>query len=354
MLAQSAARGGYASVALDLFADQDTRKLANDCYCVADAQGAFDEKRLFSALSGIPNRIGLVYGSGLDGRPDLLGKLIFGRRLLGNSIETLRWLKTPRRFFALLKELEIPHPATRFSPPPSSEGWLVKPSCGEGGKRVRFNAKNLAVAETDYFQRYVPRDAGSVLFLADSQQARIIGFNSQWNASHDPDQPFLFGGAVNRASLNPDQEATLQTAIAKLTRAVGLVGLNSLDFIRDESEIRVLEVNPRPSATMALYDADYPRGLVHEHVLACQGRLPPSVCKEGPVRAFRIAYATRPILIPPDMNWPEGSADLPAAGSEIAVGYPICSVQVEGMETSAVDAALQTRITELLARLGPN
>jgi len=355
MLAQSAARAGLRTVTLDMFADEDTRHHAERCRAIPVTEQGFDEDALLAAadqLAPAGSGTGLIYGGGIDSRPGLLQQLARGRILLGNSPDALRRIKTPRAFFKLLDELDIPYPRTRFSPPESPAGWLVKSGCREGGKGVRFCAKNCPAGADHYYQRRMEGEALSALFLADGENARIIGFNTQWTANHDPDQPFLFAGAVNRAELGGSQRAQIEQYSGRLTRAAGLIGLNSLDFMPDGNLCRVLEINPRPSATLALYDPDYAKGLLFEHIAACRGELSAHTTPRGLVRAFRIVYAPRAIVISERLAWPRWCADRPSAGTAIRAGEPLCTVQAEGEDRRETEALLKTRETEIQVCLG--
>lgn len=354
MLAQSAARVGHRACAIDGFGDADTRRHAAHCLALAAGPQGFDGAELLQAADRLAppgGDCGLVYGSGIDTRPELVEKLARGRKLFGNSPATLRRANNPREFFRLLDRLAIPYPATRFAPPACLDGWLVKPGCGEGGKGVGFAAKNRPAPADAYYQRHIPGEALSVLFIADGQEARVIGCNTQWTASHDLGQPFLFAGAVNRAELDAAQRASLADHAGKLTAALGLVGLNSLDFMVEAGICRVLELNPRPSATMALYDEDFDAGLLAAHVAACRGRLP--TVRPGPARALRIVYAPQPLTIRGGFRWPVACADIPHPGTAINTGEPLCSLLAQGGDRDAVEALLKTQEAELLRGLLP-
>ena len=292
----------------------------------------------------------LVYGSGLDIKPDLLEALSAGRKVYGNAPETLRLLKSPRCFFGLLDRLAIPYPETRFDPPADPWGWLVKPSCGEGGKGVGFCAQAAPPGAELYYQRQLPEPPMSALFLADGENARIIGFNTLWTARL-PGQPFLYAGAINRAELGPDQQAQIADAIARLTQATGLRGLNSLDFMRDSALCRALEINPRPSATLSLYDADFPEGLLARHIRACRGNLGPPWQAGATIRASKAVFARRGSTIPTGFSWPAGCCDRPMPGESIAAGQPICTVEAEGQSHQEVESLIRLREASLLAQI---
>lgn len=349
MLAESAARAGYRPSVIDLFGDEDTRAAAGACRTVK----TFDEATLLGAANELapPGReTSLIYGGGLT-CSSVLQKLACGRSLLGNPPDVVRHLKTPRKFFALLDRLAIPYPPTVFHRPASLRHWLVKSSCEEGGMGVRFLANFGPVGPDTYFQRRLTGTACSLLFLADGQSAAPVGFNTLWRSAHDPDRPFMFAGAINRAELSAAQRRAVVEYASRLTGALGLVGLNSLDFMVMRKVCRVLEVNPRPSATLQLYDADHPGGLLQAHVDACRERLSEMSAREGPVRAFRIFYASTAIALPSNRRLPVWCADRPIPGTRIEMGRPLCTIMAEGNDRHTTAALLKRRVAELRAWL---
>jgi predicted ATP-grasp superfamily ATP-dependent carboligase len=354
MLARSASRAGLRPVVLDLYADQDTRECAAAFAQIPHGRIGFEADALLEAagrLAPAEKGFALVYGSGLDIAPDLLERLARGRTIYGNPPELLRLLKTPAAFFALLRRLDIPYPDIRQTRPPDPQHWLIKSGCSEGGKGVRFCGQAEPDGD-DYYQRRLPGAPHSALFLADGTDARIIGFNTLWTARH-LGQPFLFVGAVNRADLSPIQRGRIEACVARLTRAVGLKGLNSLDFMLDGETCRALEINPRPSATMALYERDFPEGLLARHIRACRGELGEPREVGTTVRAFRAIFARRDVQVPETMAWPEWCADRPMPGSSVAAGDPLCTVEAEGHDSREVERLIRQRESEALNRLHP-
>lgn len=327
MLAQSAARAGWRSWVLDGYGDQDTQACSERCQVVTNSHGGFDRDRVLAELrfAAAEGAVGLVYGSGLECVADLVAEASALLPLWGNEANTLRWLKSPRRFFALLDSLDIAYPQTDFAPPVSPGGWLVKPGCGEGGKGVAFYA---AAREGAYFQRQIVGTPMSALFLADGCRACVLGFNELW-AGGVAERPYGFVGASNRPTLARPWRERLTDWVQQLVGRVGLKGLNSLDFIFDGRCCRVLEINPRPSATLALYDGDFPDGLLAAHVRACGGRLPEAV-PAAPPRVLRTVFAPRRLMVPAGVVWPSWCADLPLARSVVEAGQPLCSVSACG------------------------
>jgi uncharacterized protein len=344
-LAHSARRGGHPVVVLDLFNDMDVREVALASRGVASARGRFDARRLLAAariLCPPEHSAGLVYGSGFESRTDLLANLAKGRELYGNTPETVVRVKDPAQFFALLDALDIAHPETRLTPPADVAGWLVKRSGGAGGSHVRPASARHRVQAGRYFQKIQTGRSLSALFVADGRQARVIGLNEQWTAGSAACAPYCYGGAVSGIAIAPGIKAQLTRWLDQLVQATGLVGLNGLDFLLDRDRMFVLEINPRPTATIDLYDADYETGLLALHLQACRGFLL-EVRLPRQARAHAIVYASEPLRVASGIRWPKWCTDIPQGGSRIPRGAPICSVHAEAANSEQARALVMDR-----------
>ena len=351
---QAAARAGYEVAALDAFADEDTRRAARRCYRIGYEHGRFNAGQWMQALQELQDfeAEGLVYGSGFEAAPMLLETA--GRRmpLVGNTAEVLRQLKTPRRFFEMLDALRIAYPQVHYDRPQPAHGWLMKAGGGSGGTHVRRLAQaDVAVSVPDvYYQREIEGETVSVLFAAAAGDIRVVGFNSQWTAPA-AGRPYRYGGAVSRAPLAPEVQEQLVAAVRAIAVETGLRGLNSLDAIVAADAVQVLEINPRLSATFELYcGAD--GGLFELHLQACAGYLSHATPTVQQARAQQIVYAPRPLRVPAALDWPVWAADLPATGSLIAAGDPLCSVMAEAEGAEEARATALEREPAVLAAVG--
>jgi uncharacterized protein len=347
-LAQSARRGGYLPLVVDFFADQDTAALALDCVHLEHglARG-MEEKSLLAALDTLSRSrqpIGIVCGTGFEDRPQLLARIAERWRLLGNDPQTVvARVKDPCALAALCREGDIPHPDTIPSPPREPNGWLVKRKGGAGGSHVASASAQNLPSDGFYFQRAMRGVPISALFLADGRRAVMFGFSRQW-ASPTAQRPFRYGGAVRPAALVPAMADALAAAVHRLMQAVPLVGLNSADFLVDGEEFRLLEINPRPGATLDVFEPTE-GSLFALHVAACEGRLNGAPPRLDGARAAAIVYAERDIVSVPAAQWPNWAADRPVPGTAIKAGEPLCTV----MAAAATAAAAKARVDERLA-----
>jgi uncharacterized protein len=373
-LAESAAQAGWRVIALDLFGDLDTRHASARWAPIGDpATLAIDAQRLRAALDEAarePGVIGWVAGSGFEGAPELLDAGPAALPRLGMPADAVRALRDPRLFFATLDRLNLPHPATRFDAPTDPTGWLVKRSGGTGGWHIRAAAAGAASTATSasashptsqpdrYFQRAQDGTPMSALFLADGHGARVVALN-QLTVRALGGHPHVYRGAIGPID-DAALQARIEAALALLVPAFALRGLASLDFIDAGGVPQLLEINPRPSASMALHTRAWPGGLMRAHVEALHGRLPARPAAHPPGlrgtetlfarRACRVSAAlAAQLAAAPDCHDLPHTAD--AAGTAFAQADPVCSVSAQGATLAAVQQALATRLGWVAAQL---
>jgi uncharacterized protein len=372
LLAQSAARGRHRVCALDLFHDADTGRFALDSEAVAARAGespGFDQEDLLRRAARLcpPSCcLGLVYGAGFEDDTETLARLAHGRTLFGNRPELVAQLKEPAAFFDLLDRLAVPHPTTTLSEPADPRGWLYKCRGATGGAHViDATAVNwvppasAGVAATagkpgaaGYFQR---REAGrnlSLLFLADGRHAEVIGISEQLTRSNGF-RRYIYAGAVGPVRVPAAVAHMLRDALEALVSHTGLVGCNSLDFLLDGNRPAVLEINPRPSATLDLYDHHWNAGLFDAHVKACRGELAAAACgsRAARVRAQVIVYASASMRIGPDVAFPPWCSDIPYPGTSVQADAPVCTVNADGVDVSSARRQLGRRRRQIEFKL---
>jgi predicted ATP-grasp superfamily ATP-dependent carboligase len=343
-LAASARRGGYLPLVVDYFGDADTLSLAHAHALIKDglARGMVADA-LDTAIAAVTAGLqpcGVVCGSGFEDRPDLLARLAGRWRLFGNDADTVARLKDPIAFASLCEHLRIPHPETTLSRPVDPIGWLAKRKGGAGGSHIV--AASERAANGSYYQRQVAGMPISLQFLGDGQRALILGSSAQWCAP-TPHQPFRYGGAVRPAALTARETGLLTEAVRRIAAAIPLFGLNSADFLVAGDGFRLLEINPRPSATLDIFEP--PGGsLFALHMSACAGKLDFAAPSMPGATATAIVYAGRDGAIPA-LDWPDWTADRPHTGAAIKAGDPLCTVHA----TAAIAAEARQLVDDRLA-----
>jgi len=334
MLAQAAQREGFDVWVIDCFADVDTLRYAKKVIRV----NSLSIENLTVALHELESEnaeiIGVVYGSGFETCVESVYFLETRFEIVGNSPVVFERVQNKQAFFAALDIFKIPYPETCFECPAQQKNWLSKPLKGQGGAGINSQTDDI------YWQRFCEGQAGSVLFLATGKRAEIIGFHTQ--STHGD---FLFSGISNHSDLTDAQKTQIQSWLQKLVRHFGLRGLNSLDFMLAEKGCFVLEINPRPSASMQLYDL--PLFNAHLTLQTKWNRVSDS-------SAYQILYAPRSLIIPRHFHWLKNCHDLPHAGAIIRKNQPICSMIARAMPTASALELLRINIQQLERSLNMN
>ncbi|MCC8403155.1 ATP-grasp domain-containing protein [Paraburkholderia sp. MMS20-SJTN17] len=370
-LAQSAKRAGLHVAALDIFGDRDTREAAELWFDIG-AEGsalAIDRGRLVDALTRLarlPDLLGWVGASGLEPLMPRLSRERGLPRYLGNDAEAMAAVREPRRFFALLDALRIAHPAVAFERPKTADGWLFKRADGCGGTHIQpATAFGAGTGSTcGYFQRVGEGRSLSALFIGAQGRAHVLGFAAQLTCAIG-DRGFVHAGSIGPIELPPALGARIQEALDALCARTGLVGINSCDFLSDGTTFDVLEINARPSSTMALYETAspdaWPAGLLACHLDACRHGRPPSAAslalsREPRWRAGqRVLFAQRPFTVSPAfsdacLHDPQ-CRDVPMPGTRIEAGQPVCTLHVRAASVDAVRAALDAQHERVVQRI---
>lgn len=346
LMAESAARDGFEVVALDIFGDVDTCEAASRWIGIGAPESLqLDGERLLSALAALARAgeaIGWVAGSGFEGRPELLAQGAALLPLIGCSAHAVERVRDPVTFFALLAQLDIQHPPVQFGPLADARGWLLKDFGACGAAHIRPAPAGVPAPPQQYFQRLSPGVPMSATFIANGSEATLLGINQQIVRRHR-EQPYVFCGVLGPVPVSDDVHRRVRAAIGALVPALKLRGLASLDFLLAEGRhLSVLEINPRPPASLGLYPT---QALMAAHVRAClQSELPAQKAPQR-IEGHEIVFAHRPLLIDEtDVQWLSSQPqvhDLPCPGQHIATGHPVCSVSTHGDSVPAVLARLR-------------
>ncbi len=350
-LAVSARRAGFLPLAVDCFGDTDTERAAEALRCLpARVQTGFLPKPLIAALDELAAAapsppLGLVLGSGFECNPRLVARLGERFRLIGNPASTIARAKDPATFFAALSRLGIVHPETRPSPPPAPEGWLMKRIGGSGGLHIVDCPKEPRPDPRRYFQRRIAGEPICILGVVGSR-GHAFAPSRQW-VSPLPKRPYRYGGAVGAIALDPDLEARLVTACVAIADDLGLAGLVSFDFLVADGEAQLLEVNPRPGATLDVFD-DEAGTLFRAHVEACLegdgARRLAASWRPPKARAAAILYADPGELIAPALDWPDWVADRPRPGTRVGPRQPAATVLADADTPEAAELLAHERL----------
>jgi predicted ATP-grasp superfamily ATP-dependent carboligase len=266
-------------------------------------------------------------------------------------------VRDPARFFGFLRSNGVDHPPVRYHASDDTEGWLFKDAGACGGRHIlrAIDAVGAAASPLRYWQREVSGVPMSATFIADGRDAVLLGHNEQIVRA-DGARPFVFCGVCGPVPVSVAVAREVTAAVRALAASFGLRGLGSLDYLLDGERVWVLELNPRPPASMALYPEVGGGGVLRAHLRAClHDELPepprPTACIGG----TEIVYATRALRLDEAdadaLASRSGARDLPHAGTDFAAGDPLCSVTASGPDADSVKIALARQRDAVLQQL---
>jgi len=374
-LAASARRAGWSVFAADLFRDADLLAAATHAVRVPTGPDAPWPVGLEACLRGFP-RAPWIYGGALENHPDLVDRIACDRPLAGNAGTVLRAVRDPARVASAARDAGLDFPDTLTDPAaaPVDGSFLVKPLAGAGGRGIARWHGGAAAGGGRVWQRFVAGRPVSVSFAIDAAGARLYGASRQligrgWCGARS----FAWCGAVDLpVSSIPDAlRGPLSNLGAALAHTFGLRGLVGVDLVVPARGVaQVLEVNPRPTASMELVERRTGRSLVATHLAAC-GIVGPDDGDEadasGPlVWAKAVVFTVGPLVVTdgvasrlaalaaawasPDSTWP-GLADLPATGTAIDAGRPALTVFAAARDPGASLRLLRGRVATVRAAL---
>jgi uncharacterized protein len=354
-LARAAAESGLRPLVADFFADADTQALAAQCRKLeGDVASGVRWAGLSRALEALAKEapsplLGLVYGSGFEDRPELLTRIAARWPLLGNDAATVKRIKAPESFFGMLARLGIPHPRTQMKRSTKGASWLAKRRGGAGGGHVVPSRLQKDGANV-YYQELIEGRSLSALFVANGDDARVLGFSEQWT-SPAPRRLWRYGGAVRPVRLAAPAQAKMVAAIERAASAFKIEGLGSADFILRGNEAFLLEINPRPGATLDIFEGGTTPLLSLHLDAVTYGKLPRTGPRLEGAAASAIVFAPRAVIVPRNMVWPAWTADRPQPGERIDKYRPICTVLARAGTRGRARRLVEARISKVLANI---
>ena len=363
MLAELATREGHDVFAVDRFGDLDLQRLCPSVSIMRDLGGRGGMAELVDAAEGIgAERV--VYGAGLENRPELVARLAAGRTLLGCTPETLRRVRDPAVLGASLRTAGLAYPTTYSAEeapvradPLTSLAAQADPrrrrprgACvarrAAGRRRHRAGAHRRAPVLRGGGRRRTLRGAARRERAADrAPRAR----RPRLDVVRERRPAAVAGARTGRAG------DAAQAICAHLAAAFGLRGAFGVDMVWDGAQPWVVEVNPRPPASLESIDAAHGVRSFAAHVEACAGRLPAAARSpaEPPGAAGKaVVFATEDLRAPDTSEWAaRGIRDVPHPGEPITAGSPICTLVATGGTPKAVLADLEARAAALRREL---
>lgn len=346
--AASARRAGYEPVAIDLFADRDTKQICEAIRVPAEEypEGLFRAARTMPATPW-------MYTGGLENYPELVGELAKERELWGNGPEVLRKVRDPFQTFDFLTNLGFSCPAvSRNLPDNESSKWLRKPLKGAGGLGIRIATRSAETDSEHFFQRYIEGRAASLLVIPLPEMVATFGLTHQligesWlHASN-----FRYCGNIV-AQTRHDGIDFIESAARWLCRDVDCNALFGMDFIESYDQCELIEINPRYTSSVEILE--FFNGTSALNIYASR-----SSSVATAVVGKAIYYAPASFAFPDSGPWDDSVAhaadvwrrpdfaDVPHPGEVIEAGHPVITILTEADTEDACLARLKARAAEL-------
>lgn len=343
----AALRAGFQPFSYDLFADLDT-KTAGPVQRIRRYPG--DLPQLLNGLEAGP----VMYVGGMENHPDVLERISQQHALWGVSPAVLRQCRSFPVLADVLRLARAPIAEWRTAndPPPPDGNWMLRPLAGSGGQGVAiWDAETAArVQGADGiplefgFQQRIHGKPYSALFIAspDEGDVQFVGVMQQLVGEAAFGAPaHIWCGNIGPVALPVGVEQLVRRVGNILKWKIGLQGIYGLDFLVDgEDRPWITEVNPRYPASAELLEWATLNPLLWQHA-RCFGYtehpLPgwAGADLSGQVLGKAILYAEQDGMIAPAVNswladvspwrFPTVS-DLPAPGTIVSAGQPLCTV----------------------------
>lgn len=352
-MAGSVSRAGLRPLCVDLFGDADLLTRHPDSLRCSIETYPFGFGEILRELPPLP----VIYSGGLENYPELIAEIEKRHRVLGNSSEVLRRIRDPFQFHGALNGLGVQTPRTSESLPNEIHShWLRKRRRSSAGRGIRFALPSDSSDDDHFFQEFIDGKPCSAIFAAPVKNTklfgsgqyastRLIGMTEQlvgcdWlNA-----KPFWYCGNIGPIEPSAEVKSQLQ-CIAKLGETFHLEGCFGVDFLLTERGIVPLEINPRFTASMELFER-FEQGFSiftdSSEIEASRGKCVGKAIWHTPC-ACRVMRRTRELLN-------SDFADIPHEGQELGAHEPLVSIFATASNRTSVEDELR-RIAEEIPRI---
>ncbi len=363
--AMSARRSGFLIWGADRFDDLDLRTCGPTCR-VNDYPAGLET--MLVAGDGRRETPWMFTGA-LENYPALVDRLAAIRPLYGVAGDALRRVRDPFQLSAVLRAagLAAPRCAASSDGLPRDGSWLAKPLASAGGSGVRPLNADVADDAGGYFQQRIDGESVGALYIGAGGDSRLLGVTRQlieldWcGLDGQPRDRFRYCGSVGPLRLPPALRDRFELLGKTLVRDFGLRGLFGVDAILAAGDVWPVELNPRYTASVEILERAGNLRSIELHVAAFRENKAPTADTSGGDDLRRcsgkaILFARSDRVIGEDFGdwverknrdraWP-AIADIPAHGTTIRAGEPICTVLADGPDEPPVLRALQRLAAE--------
>tara|TARA_B100001094_G_scaffold262035_1_gene263061 strand:- start:227 stop:1393 length:1167 start_codon:yes stop_codon:yes gene_type:complete len=355
--------------ALDVFGDRDLQGKVHGWENIGNVNHKIDEQKFLEVFNKVVNEFSpsaWIHTSGFEGKYNLITK---AEKLLthyGLSEDTIQKIRSPASFFRALRKLNINHPETivdKLNVLPSS-GWLRKNFDTAGGLGIFKNNVTESGANGVYFQKEIKGKPLSVFFLVEQENIVIFGFCENLYVEKF-DLPYFYQGLVGPVRLSDEVINKIIIIVKKIVNEFHLIGLCGLDFILLDEDVFVIELNPRPTGAIEIFENLLNKSLLNMHCNAFINYKKKKLFQKKinflgkisfshKVIGTKIINADRNVLLSLDCLHKLESLsycrDIPNI-KNFKIGDPVCSVMVESSNITQVKSLLSnadSKVSDLI------
>ena len=357
----SARQSSWTIHAMDMFGDIDTRSQSN-FQLLKNYPTA-----CISLLSDIQPDAICITGA-MENHPRVLQELSTRATLLAPAVNQIARMRDPFDLQAVLANSGFLYPRTFASNtrlPQDETLWLKKPIASAAGQGIHAidNTHTGSLDPTMIIQERIPGRSISVSFLMHPARTVLLGCteqllgHSELHASEfqycGSIGPLLIPACINRQILELGQFLQNQYALR------GLIGV---DLILHDNQLWLIEINPRYTASMELFESQFDRSMIQLHLdsfspnPATFNRIDHAKMSYG--KAVLFAQATTQIPNEFQPIWQAALncqrptvADLPAIGTTVLVDHPLFTIFACGESAAETKTKLHQQAATFYNRL---
>jgi len=320
-LAESAVKAGRDIVSVDFFGDVDQEQICQTIglqRTYGGALGSFDPSLFLRAASQLEFD-GVIYVAPLENHLHILERFETHSRIIGNGVKVVREVRDWKRVREFCKENDINFPQTV-----DGAGLIVKRKKSGGGMGIHYLSRYVV-------QRYIKGSHYSASFLGNGETGKLVSVNEQLLGKKEfGARNFWYCGNITPVDVGREDviESMCENAVAKFR----LKGSCGIDFVVGKG-VWMMEINPRPQATLEIVEKAYMINMVRMHTMAVEGSLE-RVGRPKRTWGKAIIYAEKEVKMPDTGSWSTYGwiKDIPHPRETIKKGEPLCTVLADGSD----------------------
>ena len=357
----SARQSSWAIHAMDMFGDIDTRTQSNfqllhnyptDC---------------ISLLPDVQPDVICVTGA-MENHPNVLRELTTRATLLAPAVDQIARMRDPFDLQAVLASSRFQYPRTFVSNerlPLDETQWLKKPIASAAGQGIHAvdNTYTSSPDPTMIIQERISGRSISVGFLMHPARTELLGCTEQLlGHSELQASEFQYCGSIGPLHISGSTNRQLLELGKFLQQEYALRGLIGVDLILHDEQLWLIEINPRYTASMELFESQFDRSMIQLHLDSFSSnpanfsRIDHAKTHYG--KAILFAQTTTQIPIDFQPIWQAALnsqcprvADLPAIRTTVLAGHPLFTIFARSESTAETKAKLHQQATVFYNRL---